>query len=706
MRLSLLAVLLTFSPVDLRANDWPCFRGPNGDNIVTEKNLLLNWPVEGLTPLWSLPLRDEGDSTHAGPSVANGKLYVPCRLDAHDVLLCLDAETGKELWRQSFKAPAQGGVYGTGIRAAPTVFEDRVFTLNCDGELNCVNADTGALQWTVDVVRTFKGRIPNFGMSAAPTVMNGLLICEPGGVGASVAALDPKTGATVWQSGNDEASYATPQKVTLCGTEQVLAYLTSGLAGFDLKTGRELWHFEYREERHKNSPQPIVYGDTIYVSNNTLGFAAVQISNPADQWKAERIWSKRNERLHYSSPVLGGGYLYFQTSKRELKCMATQTGNVLWSAPKIGLEFAMVLLLDERHLLAALDDGQVVLFEISPDAVKELARFQAVGRAFVQPALSNGRLYLRDHQRLTCFDIRGVDTGTAGAAEAAVPPEAGPQTTTPLFSVNALSAAWAEFHHYYYVSWLVAAALACIGVYIAAREERLAATFVGASAGLGTILAMLLSGIWTEINFLHSSKFFLWVPMLMALAAALMILFARLYFPNIQRRLLWAQVLGLGVMLFLISKLQVSTVDVHAVLLSTDIGGSGSEVGLLMGAEAVTALVVLAGIWTLRRPGARGAFISELLIGLLLSVLIGMCVRSAGLLFCVLCLMLPSAIARLWWRSFILQAPASVALACAATTLGWMFDQNAVQTFALPAGGLMLLVLGLSKLLKSRVATP
>src|SRR5262249_18147350 len=159
-----------------------------------------------------------------------------------------------------------------------------------------------------DLLRDFGGRAPTFGIAAAPTIMNDMLIVEPGGVGTSVVALEPATGKPIWKSGGDEASYATPQKVVLDGVEQILVYMDPGLIGYELKTGRELWRFDFQEQRRKNIPQPVVVGDVIYVTNNTLGYAAVRVTHsglhgsPEGEWTPKRLWSDRKEKLHYSSP--------------------------------------------------------------------------------------------------------------------------------------------------------------------------------------------------------------------------------------------------------------------------------------------------------------------------------------------------------------------------------------------------------------------
>jgi outer membrane protein assembly factor BamB/ABC-type Mn2+/Zn2+ transport system permease subunit len=660
------------------ADDWPCYRGQNGDGVLTETGIATDWPQTGLKQLWSIPLHDDGKNTHAGASIANGRVYIPSRTGSKDVIYCLDAETGKEIWNYSYESTGKAQTYGTGIRAAPTVFGNFVYTLGCYGQLYCLDATKGTLVWNLDLLKDFDGKVPKFGMAAAPVVMNGLLICEPGGQGTSVVALDPATGKTIWKSGDGAPSYAVPEKITIDGIDQILAYLESGLVGFDLKTGKELWRFDYQEEREKNIPQPIVVGNTIYFSNNTLGFSAIRVGQDGTEWKVERLWSARKEKLHYSSPVAGNGCLYYQNSKRELHCMDMKDGSVLWAARNVGMDFATLIRLDERNLLAALDDGHVVLLDVSPAAYREKARFAAVDKCFLQAAIANGKLYLRDHEKLVCFSLKPAP---------AEPVAATPGDNDKAGADTSFLASWKDKRLEYYVTWLVALSLSILGVLALTRTELLQAGVTGEAAAFGYGLAMLIDGLTPKHPaFFHSSKMYMWTPVLIAVLAAFAAGLGRK--GRLQNMTTWLTAAAMSIGVVVLSRLQVSTIDINAVLWSTEVDGTRTETANMAVAAAVT---LLTAIFICR---SSSSFIGEgrlrsIFLPLWFAFLLGFGVRSTGALFSASCLVFPPLLAGCVVSKLSARILVAVLVGLASTTAGWMVAPHYLCSYAVPAGCIM-----------------
>ncbi len=671
----------------LKAEDWPAYRGTNADGIVTESGLLTDWPAAGPKLLWSVPLHDEGKSSHGGPSIAGGKVVLPFRSGNTDIIVCLSVVDGKELWRYAYDVPFRAEAFGIGIRTNPTISGNRVYTLACFGQLHCIDFETGKPVWEKDFIKDFHGRIPGFGESASPIVMNGKLICEPGGKENSVVALDPETGATLWHSGNAEASYSTPQKITLDGVDQVLAFMDTGLFAYDLTDGRELWRFDYQEERRKNIPQPVVVGNTIYLTNNTLGFAAIKVTKPVEdsgKWNVERVWSMRKEKLHYSSPVLGDGCIYYQNSKRELHCMDLATGEVTWSAPNMGQQFATLLRLDPHTLLAALDDGQVALLDVSAKAFHEKARFTAVDKTFVQPSVADHKLFIRDHEHLACYDLKAeeIPAPTPVAAVPAVkpPPETG------------FLATWKYKRNDFYVTALSALALALIGVWALSRREIVEAAVVCEAALAGCILAMLAGGLPAAHKaFIHSSQFGVLMPLLLACIGALIAGFGRLspLTANTSRRA-WIAGGCFAALIFILSRIPVSTIDVSSIIFSTEYAGTRSEVSNLKYTVAATLPLILLA---LSAPGLRAPKPVRFILAIWFAVMLGLCTQATGGVFALACLLLPALIAEKLAANIRARVLLATLGALFSTVAGWLLAQNHTYTFAFPAAAVMVVLL-------------
>lgn len=393
----------------LPAADWPCYRGEKQDGIVVETGLRLEWSTEGLPKLWSASIGDGGRGTHGGVAICAGKVYIPGRLGEQDVLFCLEAQSGRELWRCAWDAPGKGpGGFGSGSRATPTVADGHVYALGAFGHLVCMESKTGKKVWIRNLIEDFQGTAPKFGVSAAPIVEGDFVISEPGGKEALVVALDRLTGREVWRSGGGMASYAPPQIVTLAGVRQVLCYPASGLLALNPADGKELWRYRY--EDLKNIASPIVDGDLIYVSNNNNGFSALTVKYLSGKWLVQKTWNNVKDKAHTSAPVAACGLLCFyewSDAGGYLKGLDAQDGALRWSVAFKGKQNGMLLLLDSNHLLVNFDDGELRLFQVSSEAVSEKYCFKAVGKGSFAPiSISDGRLYARDSSSLTCFDVK------------------------------------------------------------------------------------------------------------------------------------------------------------------------------------------------------------------------------------------------------------------------------------------------------------
>ena len=615
----------------------------NADAADVKKNLLPSWPDEGPRKVWSIPIQDDKQSTHAGPCISKGKVYLPGRTGQNDVIYCIDKETGHELWKYVYAAPAKDEVYGTGIRATPTVFDGCLYTLGCFGQLLCLNAETGSVVWQCNLLADFNGRAPVFGMAAAPLVFKDMLICEPGGPGTSVVALDPKNGKEIWRSGNDEASYAAPQKVLLANTPQILAYMATGLVAFDLKSGAELWRYDYLEERRKNIPAPVVADDIVYVTNNTLGFTALKVAYENNKWTTHRLWSSRKEKQHYGSPLLGEGCLYYHNSKREIKCLDLKDGKVRWTVDNVGAQYAGLIRIDEKHLLAAADDGHIMLFEGTPQAGTEAARFQPLESSFPQPAIADGRLYVRDHKNLMCFELSvGLPAVLSKVDDKGLEHH---QTMSDRIEWISI---WKIYGNLFLVGGLASVVLAIIGGQIEARAQRLEGIAVCQTAAFAVIVAAWLNGLIPQsYPLFHSTRCFMLVAMSLAVAAALTLKLGTVALPGRAQSLAkWGLLIVTTILIYMLSRSELASVDVYSVLASTiiiDTRSSASE-------AAILAVLVVAAETVLRRSShvlsARRSKALNILFTALYGVAIGLCVRFTGMFFSLSCLVAPALVVR------------------------------------------------------------
>ena len=219
------AVLLASPVVAADRAEWPAYRGPRGNGVSSETDLLKTWPAEGPKVLWRVDLGDG----YSGMSVAGDRLFTMYGRDGSELLVALDAGTGKEVWRvvvDTDREDNQGG----GPRSTPAVDDGQVFALGARGKLVAVGARDGEVAWRHGLREEFGATVPRWGVSTSPLVEGGLLLVGAGGrSGESILALDKRTGEVRWTSYADKPGYSTPLPVTIGGVRQVLFFTGTSL---------------------------------------------------------------------------------------------------------------------------------------------------------------------------------------------------------------------------------------------------------------------------------------------------------------------------------------------------------------------------------------------------------------------------------------------------------------------------------------------
>src|SRR5215813_6642901 len=201
------------------AQDWPQWRGPGRDGKSGGFTPPKTWPKE-LTRSWKVTV---GDGV-ATPALVGDKLYVFARTEGSETTSCLDAASGKELWKDKYDSlGASGSSSGfSGPRASPTVADGKVVTLGIRGVLSCLNAADGKVIWRKD---DFKNATPKFYTSSSPLLANGLCIAELGGGDnpGGVIAYDLANGKEKWKWSGDSPAYGSPVLMTVDGTKLIVA---------------------------------------------------------------------------------------------------------------------------------------------------------------------------------------------------------------------------------------------------------------------------------------------------------------------------------------------------------------------------------------------------------------------------------------------------------------------------------------------------
>ena len=386
---------------------WPQWRGPRRDGISSETGLLKSWPDTGPRLLWKVDGLGQGWSS---PIIVQDRLYISGDVGDDLIVYAFDLD-GNPVWQVHHGAAWPGPF--PGARASGAFSEGRLYFLNAHGRLACLDAATGDEHWTVNILDRFGAENIHWAISECLLVDGRQVIVTPGGPQTVMAALDKHDGRTLWTTGSleeDRATYSSPILFRY-GGRRVIANCSAGHGfGVDADDGRLLWKVPLRNRFETNVTTPVYgAGQVFYVTPFTEEGRTYRLEADGDQLDAVPAWHSPLDT------VTGGGVLVGDTL-----FAATYRGQKIWHA----VDWATG---QHRHELsefttgaAIYADGRLYIFDergamgmVEPhaDGPRVAAKAQLITDrirdAWAHPVLLDGRLYLRYHDTLWCFDVRG-----------------------------------------------------------------------------------------------------------------------------------------------------------------------------------------------------------------------------------------------------------------------------------------------------------
>jgi len=412
------------------AADWPQWRGPKRDGISPEKGLLQRWPKGGPKLVWKVTDVGSGYST---PSVVGDRLYLVANEGLeNEFVAAISAIDGKRVWRTRLGNVGQPKQIPSfpAARSTPAVEGDVLYALGSDGDLACIETDSGRVRWHRHLRSDFGGKPGTWAYAESPLLDGGSLVVTPGGSEATLIALNKRTGEVIWKSpipGGDEAAYASAIAIEVGGIREYVQLLQKGLVGVEARTGKFLWRFDKPVSRYNaNIPSPVFGDGIVYVGSAGTGGGAVRLQVKDGGVASEVLYFKSTLPSAIGGAVKLGDYLYGTTGSA-LLCLEFRTGEVKWKDRALGA--ASLCFADGRLYLHG-ENGEVALVEASPEGYSEQGRFRPpdppkrandMEKAWVYPVVAGGRLYLRDHNCLWCYEIRtekvsGTDLDRLGSS--------------------------------------------------------------------------------------------------------------------------------------------------------------------------------------------------------------------------------------------------------------------------------------------------
>ncbi|MBY0458834.1 MAG: PQQ-like beta-propeller repeat protein [Gemmataceae bacterium] len=411
------AALGNHTPADA-ATGSPQWRGANRTGVAPAGSFRTDWDKNPPKLLWAQP----GGGGYGSCAVVGGKLFVQDRQGENERVLCLDAGSGKPVWEHAYPA-AQAGTdkaFAIGPRATPTVVGNWVFSVGGAGKLLAleVEGDKPRVRWEHDLLPEFQAPMPQWGVACSPLVLNDLVVVLPGGKGGAVVAFDKTSGAVRWTAGDNGPGYSSPVAADVGGVSTVFAFVGDALLAVRAADGKVTGSFKWATQFSGNIATPVVVdNEYVFISSAyNMGCALLRAEKQGDGVGLVKVYENRRKGFenHITTSVYKDKHLFGIDGTRGsggLRCVEFMTGKGVpdWEAPKIG---QASLILAGEHLIAQTDGGDLCLVAADTKEFTLLARVpKAVttltGRNnWATPTLVNGLLYLRDEEKVVCFDVR------------------------------------------------------------------------------------------------------------------------------------------------------------------------------------------------------------------------------------------------------------------------------------------------------------
>lgn len=386
--------------------DWPQWRGPDRTGISKETGLLKQWPKEGPRVLWQI--KNLGAS-YSSVTVARGRVFTQGTKDGDETIFCLDLRSGETVWAVS----PNGGTRpfeekrGNGARGSSTIVGEDIYTEGGTGIVTCLDFETGNQKWSRDFVKEFDTAVPKWGYCESPLVDAEKLIVTPGGKQGAIVALDRTTGETLWSASEvtDPAHYSSPILAEVEGVRQYVQFLSTRVVGVRAEDGKFLWDYSGAANKTANVCTPILQDNLMFASSAYgTGGGLVSLSKSGENFKAEERYFDKSMANHHGGIILFEDYLY-GFGGEALICMEFKTGKIAWKNRSVGkgsLTYAdgHFYCLGEKQILGLVEANPLEYVEKSRVELPESGR-----PSWAHPVVAQGRLFIRDQETLTCYDI-------------------------------------------------------------------------------------------------------------------------------------------------------------------------------------------------------------------------------------------------------------------------------------------------------------
>jgi outer membrane protein assembly factor BamB len=401
-------IVLALACLPAFAQDWPQWGGPGRDFKTTATGLRTRWPAGGPPKLWNRSL-GEG---HSAIVAEGGRLYTMYRKGEQEVVIALDARTGKTIWEYSYAAPYLRGMdmsYGDGPHATPLIVGQSLYAVGATAKLFCLDRATGKPRWSHELWRGFTGGT-HTGYSSSPLAYKNTLIMQADGAGRSLMAFDLNSGRVVWQALNFRISNSSPIIINVDGQDQLVVFTHGEILGADPNDGALLWsrRIAAQWEFHFTISTPVWgQGNLLFASAAYgVGGRVLHLSRSGGQTVVKELWQSERTRVHKENAIRLGDVIYASTGHLGpafFTAIDVKTGKVLWQDRRFS--HANFVYADGKFIILD-EDGALGLATPTSRGLTVHSQVEILtSRSWTAPTLVGRTLYLRDRKNIMALQL-------------------------------------------------------------------------------------------------------------------------------------------------------------------------------------------------------------------------------------------------------------------------------------------------------------
>lgn len=389
------------------------FRGIDRSGKYNGTGLLKEWPESG--PELILKIEGVGKG-YSQPVFAENKIFISgIKKDTIDILSAYNLK-GDMIWDVPYGRSWVRSYIDS--RSTPTYENGKVYVASGTGQMNCVDAESGKIIWKVDASEKFDGEIHKHGDAEAPLIVGDVVVYVTGGESNTLVALNKKDGSLVWKTKSlgGAKSYASPSLIVHNGNPIILVQTYNDLIAVDPSAGNILWSYDlfqyhlHRQGKGAHTNIPLYHNNEIFVTSG-YDHPALLFSLSEDGKSIELKWRNDTLDTHHGGVVLVDGNIYGSNwennSRGKWASINWETGKTNWensweNKGSIITADNMLYLFEEKR-------GNVALAEPSTDSLKIISSFKiehGTGPHWSHPAIYNGKLFVRHGDVLMVYNIK------------------------------------------------------------------------------------------------------------------------------------------------------------------------------------------------------------------------------------------------------------------------------------------------------------